>query len=191
MQSTHLRPWRRRRDSETERKDPAHSSAALDCSDNIAITNTLISQPHQQPAKSSQQQYKLFKARCTASIRQKFFAWQSNKCLQCTTIYCKYCIFKCFFRNSIEKIDSSSFLVFLQYFTCVTVTVLWKLFRAAVTVLVRPCCPARCRCICRSAYCRIIGRIKWWWWWWTGTLLTTYMLGDMTWRFPWLTHRWD
>jgi len=25
-------------------------------------------------AKSSQQQYKLFKARCTASIRQKFFA---------------------------------------------------------------------------------------------------------------------
>jgi len=40
--------------------------------------------------------YKLFKPRCTASIRQKFFVDKSNKCLECITICYKFCIFKCF-----------------------------------------------------------------------------------------------
>jgi len=40
-------------------------------------------------------------------------------------------------------------------------------FRAAVSVLVGPCCPALLKLYrCRCAYCCIIGQIKWWWWWW-------------------------
>ena len=37
-------------------------------------------------------------------------------------------------------------------------------FRAAVSVLVRPCCPALLKLYwCKCAYCHIIGLIKWWW----------------------------
>ena len=44
---------------------------------------------------------------------------------------------------------------------------LLNVFRAAVSVLVGPCCPALLESYSRKcAYCCIIGQIKWWWWWW-------------------------
>ena len=40
-------------------------------------------------------------------------------------------------------------------------------FRAAVSVLVGPCCPALLKSYrCKCAYCCIFGQTKWWWWWW-------------------------
>jgi len=65
------------------------------------------------------------------------------------------------------------------------VTVLLNVFRAAVSVLIGPCCPALLESYSRKcAHCCIIGQIKWWrerekfiyhvrtqqihtqWWWW-------------------------
>ena len=41
---------------------------------------------------------------------------------------------------------------------------LLNVFRAAVSVLVGPCCPALLEsCSRKCAYCCIIGQIKWWW----------------------------
>ena len=49
----------------------------------------------------------------------------------------------------------------------VCVTVFTERFRAAVSVLIGPCCPALPASYSRKcAYSCIIGQIKWWWWWW-------------------------
>jgi len=73
-----------------------------------------------------------------------------NKCLECTAIYCKFHISKCF-RNRFEKTDFSSYLICLLYFTCVIEYVpsncFITRFRAAVSILVGPCCPALLNCI--------------------------------------------
>ena len=92
-------------------------------------------------------------------IRQKFFVdrvinvWNA---LPSTTNFASLNVF----RNSIEKIDLSSFLV-CNIFICVTVFI--ERFRAAVSVFIGPCCPALLESYLRKcAYCCIIEQIKWW-----------------------------
>ena len=48
---------------------------------------------------------------------------------------------------------------------------LLNFFRAAVSVLIGPCCPALLESYSRKcAYCCIIGQVKWWWWWYSMSL---------------------
>ena len=71
------------------------------------------------------------------------------------------------FRNSIKKIDLSSFFLVCNIFICVIEYAptgdcfLLNVFRAAVSVLIGPCCPALLESYSRKcAYCCIIGQIK-------------------------------
>jgi len=66
-------------------------------------------------------------------------------------------------------------LVFLVrnifFYLCDRICTQWlfllNVFRAAVSVLIGPCCTALLELYLRKcAYCCIIEQIKWWWWWW-------------------------
>ena len=71
-------------------------------------------------------------------------------------------------RNSTEKTDFSSFLVCsILLVCCVHSNCFIIRFRAAVSVVVGPCCLVLLKLHwCKCTYCIIIGQIKWWWWWW-------------------------
>ena len=113
--------------------------------------------------------YKLFKPRCIASIRQKFFVdrvlnvWNAQPF---TVNFASLNVLPTALKRFISLVFSLViFYLCDKLIEYVPNNCFITRFRAAVSVLVWPCCPALLKLYrCKCAQCCTIGQIKWWWW---------------------------